>query len=54
MQFDRTICSTSTSTAATPPEVLATTFLRALGYGTDEEIIKLFYTIEQAEAQRRP
>jgi len=25
---------------------LATTFLRALGYGTDEEIIKLFYTIE--------
>src|SRR5438093_275414 len=26
---------------------LATTFLRALGYGTDEEIIKLFYTIEK-------
>jgi DNA-directed RNA polymerase subunit beta len=25
---------------------LATTFLRALGHGTDEEIIKLFYTIE--------
>ena len=22
---------------------LATTFLRALGYGTDEEVIKLFY-----------
>src|ERR1700723_1571208 len=26
---------------------LATTFLRALGYGTDEQIIKLFYTIEK-------
>src|SRR5947207_3106918 len=25
---------------------LATTFLRALGYGPDEEVIKLFYTIE--------
>ncbi len=25
---------------------LATTFLRALGYGSDEEVIKLFYTIE--------
>lgn len=25
---------------------LATTFLRALGYGTDEQIIKLFYTVE--------
>src|SRR2546421_388690 len=25
---------------------LATTFLRALGYGTDEQIIKLFYAIE--------
>ena len=26
---------------------LATTFLRALGYGSDEEIIKLFYNIEK-------
>jgi DNA-directed RNA polymerase subunit beta len=26
---------------------LATTFLRALGYGTDEEILKLFYKIEK-------
>src|SRR5271168_5072833 len=26
---------------------LATTFLRALGYGTDEQIIELFYTIEK-------
>ncbi len=26
---------------------LATTFLRALGYGTDAEILKLFYTIEK-------
>jgi DNA-directed RNA polymerase subunit beta len=26
---------------------LATTFLRALGYGTDEDIIKLFYNIEK-------
>ncbi len=26
---------------------LVTTFLRALGYSTDEEIIKLFYTIEE-------
>jgi DNA-directed RNA polymerase subunit beta len=26
---------------------LATTFLRALGYGSDEEIIKLFYTIQK-------
>ncbi len=26
---------------------LATTFLRALGYGSDEEIIKLFYTVEK-------
>ena len=25
---------------------LATTFLRALGYGSDEEIIKIFYTVE--------
>ena len=25
---------------------LATTFLRALGYGSDEEVIKLFYTID--------
>jgi DNA-directed RNA polymerase subunit beta len=25
---------------------LATTFLRALGYGSDEEIVKLFYTVE--------
>src|SRR5207247_6813028 len=25
---------------------LATTFLRALGYGSDEEVIKLFYNIE--------
>ncbi|MDP9290780.1 MAG: DNA-directed RNA polymerase subunit beta, partial [Verrucomicrobiota bacterium] len=28
---------------------LATTFLRALGHGTDEEIIKLFYNIETLE-----
>src|SRR6185436_139871 len=27
-------------------KILATTFLRALGHGTDEEIIKLFYKIE--------
>src|SRR6266853_6874088 len=26
---------------------LATTFLRALGYGSDEEILKLFYTVEK-------
>ena len=26
---------------------LATTFLRALGYGSDEDIIKLFYTVEK-------
>ena len=26
---------------------LATTFLRALGYGPDEEVIKLFYNIEK-------
>src|SRR5882757_7452897 len=26
---------------------LATTFLRALGYGSDEDILKLFYTIEK-------
>ena len=26
---------------------LATTFLRALGYGSDEEIIKLFYSVEK-------
>ena len=26
---------------------LATTFLRALGYGTDEEILKLFYAIQK-------
>src|ERR1700759_1453181 len=25
---------------------LATTFLRALGYGSDEEVIKIFYTVE--------
>src|SRR6186713_2164452 len=28
-------------------KILATTFLRALGYGSDEEILKLFYTIEK-------
>src|SRR5947208_2288822 len=26
---------------------LATTFLRALGYGSDEEIVKLFYSVEK-------
>ena len=26
---------------------LATTFLRAIGYGSDEDIIKLFYTVEE-------
>jgi DNA-directed RNA polymerase beta subunit len=33
---------------------LATTFLRALGYSSDEEIIKLFYTIEGPQAEARP
>jgi len=28
---------------------LATTFLRALGHGSDEEIIKIFYTVEKLE-----
>ncbi len=33
---------------------LATTFLRALGYGSDEDILKLFYNDREAEAQREP
>ncbi len=32
---------------------LATTFLRALGYGTDEEVIKLFYTIEDLKLSEK-
>jgi len=49
----RTTCSTSTSTAASAAaSFLATTFLRALGYGTDADIINLFYTVEEAQAQR--
>src|SRR3989454_2510035 len=32
---------------------LATTFLRALGYGSDEEVIKLFYNIENLKLSER-
>src|ERR1039457_3611100 len=32
---------------------LATTFLRALGYGPDEEVIKLFYTIENLKLSEK-
>ena len=32
---------------------LATTFLRALGYGPDEEVIKLFYTIEDLKLSEK-
>ena len=32
---------------------LATTFLRALGYGTDEEVIKLFYNIEKLKLSEK-
>ena len=32
---------------------LATTFLRALGYGSDEEIIKLFYNIENLKLSEK-
>ena len=32
---------------------LATTFLRALGYGSDEEIIKLFYNIEKLKLSEK-
>ncbi len=32
---------------------LATTFLRAIGYGSDEEIIKLFYTIEKLKLSEK-
>src|SRR5450432_1807962 len=32
---------------------LATTFLRALGYGTDEEVIKLFYSIEDLKLSEK-
>jgi DNA-directed RNA polymerase subunit beta len=31
---------------------LATTFLRALGHGTDEQILKLFYTIEEVSLKK--
>ncbi len=31
---------------------LATTFLRALGHGTDEQILKLFYTIEEVSLKQ--
>ncbi|MFA5688763.1 MAG: DNA-directed RNA polymerase subunit beta [Kiritimatiellales bacterium] len=32
---------------------LASTFLRALGYGTDEEIINLYYTVEQFSLSKK-
>jgi len=32
---------------------LATTFLRALGYGPDEDVIKLFYTIEKLKLSEK-
>ena len=32
---------------------LATTFLRAIGYGSDEEIIKLFYTVEDLKLSEK-
>jgi len=32
---------------------LATTFLRAIGYGSDEDIIKLFYTIEHLKLNEK-
>src|SRR5471030_815050 len=32
---------------------LATTFLRALGYGTDEEVIKLFYNVEDLKLSEK-
>ena len=32
---------------------LATTFLRALGYGTDEEVLKLFYNIEKLKLSEK-
>ncbi|OPZ60478.1 MAG: DNA-directed RNA polymerase subunit beta [Synergistetes bacterium ADurb.Bin520] len=32
----------------------ATTFLRALGYGTDEEILKLFYTFQTLSLKKAP
>ncbi|MEI8233919.1 MAG: DNA-directed RNA polymerase subunit beta [Verrucomicrobiota bacterium] len=32
---------------------LATTFLRAIGYGSDEEIIKLFYTVENLKLSEK-
>src|SRR6266480_1510022 len=32
---------------------LATTFLRALGYGSDEEVIKLFYNIENLKLSEK-
>src|SRR6187402_885800 len=32
---------------------LATTFLRALGYGSDEEVIKLFYNIEKLKLSEK-
>jgi DNA-directed RNA polymerase subunit beta len=32
---------------------LATTFLRALGYGSDEEVIKLFYNIESLKLSEK-
>src|ERR1700720_3893942 len=34
-------------------EFLATTFLRALGYGSDEEVIKLFYNIENLKLSEK-
>jgi DNA-directed RNA polymerase subunit beta len=36
-----------------PPQVPATTFLRALGYGSDEEIINLFYKVEDLKPSAR-
>lgn len=32
---------------------LATTFLRAIGYGSDEEIIKLFYSVEELKLSEK-
>ena len=43
----RTTCSTFISIAAVDAgRFLATTFLRAIGYGSDEEIIREFYEVE--------
>jgi len=47
VQFDTNDCLLYLDRRKRRRKFLATTFLRALGYGTDADIINLFYTVEK-------